>query len=55
MTSPDRHREPASIDQLLGFTLPDREARGRVVRLGSVLDRILAAHDYPQGFKQLLP
>ena len=54
MTSPDRHREPASIDQLLGFTLPDREARGRVVRLGSVLDRILAAHDYPQGVKQLL-
>ena len=54
MTSPDRHREPASIDQLLGFTLPDREARGRVVRLGPVLDRILAAHDYPQGVKQLL-
>ena len=54
MTSPDRHREPASIDQLLGFTLHDREARGRVVRLGSVLDRILAAHDYPQGVKQLL-
>ena len=54
MSSPDRHREPASIDQLLGFTLPDRQARGRVVRLGPVLDRILAAHDYPQAIKQLL-
>lgn len=54
MTSPDRNREPDSIDQLLGFTLYDRQARGRVVRLGPVLDRILGAHDYPQGIKQLL-
>jgi len=54
MTSPERNREPASIDQLLSFTIPDRQARGRIVRLGPVLGRILAAHDYPQGIKLLL-
>ncbi len=54
MTSSDRIREPASIDQLLSFTLPDRQARGRIVRLGPVLGRILAAHDYPHGVKELL-
>ncbi len=54
MTPPDRIRDPASIDQLLSFTLPDRHARGRMVRLGPVLGRILAAHAYPQGIKELL-
>lgn len=54
MTSPDRIREPASTDQLLSFTIPDRHVRGRVVRLGPVLGRILAAHDYPQPIKLLL-
>lgn len=34
-------------DRLLGFTIPDRDSRGRVVRLGPVLDEILSAHDYP--------
>lgn len=54
MTSPDRTREPASTDQLLSFTLPDRQARGRIVRLGPVLGRILSAHDYPRTIRQLL-
>jgi molecular chaperone Hsp33 len=54
MTPPDRNREPASIDQLLSFTLPDRQARGRIARLGPVLGRILGAHDYPPPIKQLL-
>ncbi|HWK40570.1 MAG TPA: Hsp33 family molecular chaperone HslO [Croceibacterium sp.] len=54
MTSPDRLRDPASTDQLLSFTLPDRQARGRIVRMGPVLGRILAAHDYPYEIKQLL-
>jgi molecular chaperone Hsp33 len=31
----------------LGFTIPARHARGRLVRLGPVLRQILAAHDYP--------
>jgi molecular chaperone Hsp33 len=42
------------FDRLLGFTLPDRNARGRIVRLGPVLERILAAHDYPAPVKGLL-
>jgi len=35
------------FDRLLHFTLPDRNARGRVVRLGPVVEDILVAHDYP--------
>jgi molecular chaperone Hsp33 len=42
------------FDRLLGFTLPDRNARGRIVRLGPVLEQILAAHDYPAPVKGLL-
>ncbi|MEP2735042.1 MAG: Hsp33 family molecular chaperone HslO [Erythrobacter sp.] len=41
-------------DQLLGFTLPDRSARGRVVRLDALVDAVLAAHDYPAPIKHLL-
>ena len=42
------------FDRLLQFTLPDRHARGRVVRLGPVLEEILGAHDYPPTLKHLL-
>ena len=38
---------PATLDTALGFTIPGRHARGRLVRLGPVLRQILAAHDYP--------
>ena len=41
-------------DQLLGFTIPLRHARGRVVRLGPVLDVVLSAHDYPPPIRHLL-
>jgi len=41
-------------DQLLGFTLPARHARGRTVRLDHVLDQILSAHDYPAPITHLL-
>lgn len=41
-------------DKLLGFTLPDRNARGRLVRLDDVIDRVLAAHDYPPPITHLL-
>ncbi|TVV75035.1 Hsp33 family molecular chaperone HslO [Sphingomonas solaris] len=43
-----------TIDTVLGFTIPSRHARGRLVRLGPVLDSILAAHDYPPAIGQLL-
>jgi molecular chaperone Hsp33 len=41
-------------DKLMGFTLPGRNARGRVVRLEGVLDAVLSAHDYPAPITHLL-
>ncbi|HMT46350.1 MAG: hypothetical protein RL702_679 [Pseudomonadota bacterium] len=46
--------EETGFDRVLGFTIPSRDARGRVVRLGPVLDTILAAHAYPAPIKHLL-
>jgi molecular chaperone Hsp33 len=46
--------DETGFDQLFGFTIPDRHARGRVVRLGPVLDVILGAHDYPPPIRHLL-
>lgn len=42
------------IDRILSFTIPALHARGRAVRLGPVLDEILAAHDYPGVIRDLL-
>jgi molecular chaperone Hsp33 len=44
----------ATIDTALGFALPARHARGRLVRLGPVLGEILSAHDYPAPIALLL-
>ena len=44
----------SDIDRSLGFTMPMRHARGRIVRMGPVLDRILGAHDYPAVIATLL-
>lgn len=41
-------------DKLLGFTLPMRNARARVVRLDTVIDDVLSAHDYPPPVTHLL-
>lgn len=41
-------------DKLLGFTVPDRSARGRLVRLDRVVDEVLAAHNYPPPVTHLL-
>jgi molecular chaperone Hsp33 len=41
-------------DRLLGFTLPARGARGRIVRLDGALGEILAAHAYPEPIARLL-
>jgi molecular chaperone Hsp33 len=41
-------------DRLMGFTLPGRNARGRVVRLEGVLEQVLSAHDYPPPIMHLL-
>ena len=39
--------DETGYDRVLRFSIPDRDARGRVVRLGPVLEEVLAAHDYP--------
>lgn len=50
----EQDQPSTGFDQLLHFTLPDRDARGRVVRLGPVLDTILSAHSYPAPIRQVL-
>jgi molecular chaperone Hsp33 len=42
------------IDRTLAFAIPGRHARGRMVRVGPVLDQILAAHAYPPAIEALL-
>ena len=42
------YRPASDNDRAQGFTVPGRNARGRVVRLGPTLDAILSAHDYPE-------
>jgi molecular chaperone Hsp33 len=56
MTSPDFQTEAraANLDEALGFTIPGRNARGRLVRLGPVLGEILSAHDYPAPIARTL-
>ena len=41
-------------DAAIGFSLPARHARGRLVRLGPALDDILSAHAYPAPIARLL-
>ncbi|WP_448582204.1 Hsp33 family molecular chaperone HslO [Thermaurantiacus sp.] len=41
-------------DRLLGFLIPARSARGRVVRLGPALEAILSAHAYAETPARLL-
>lgn len=41
-------------DTLMGFTLPGRNARGRIVRMEGVLEEVLSAHDYPPPITHLL-
>jgi len=41
-------------DTLMGFTLPGRSARGRIVRMEDVLEQVLSAHDYPAPITHLL-
>ncbi|TNE52747.1 MAG: Hsp33 family molecular chaperone HslO [Sphingomonadales bacterium] len=41
-------------DKLLSYSIPMRDARGRLVRLDDVLDQILGAHAYPAPITHLL-
>lgn len=46
--------DETGFDRLLLFSIPQRDVRGRIVRLGPVLDTILSAHDYPAPIRNLL-
>lgn len=49
------NKQPETLsDQPLRFSLPDRHARGRLVRLDEVLNDILAAHAYPPLIEKTL-
>lgn len=54
MTYSEPSLPPAGLDQVVAFTIPARNVRGRVVRLGPVLGQILAAHDYSPALAQCL-
>jgi len=43
-----------NLDVAVGFTLPRRSVRGRLVRLGPLLDEVLAAHAYPAPIARTL-
>jgi molecular chaperone Hsp33 len=44
----------AHLDEAIGFTIPGRNARGRLVRIGPVLHEVLSAHDYPAPIARIL-
>jgi molecular chaperone Hsp33 len=57
MTSPtakEAAAPAAMLDSAIGFAIPERHARGRVARIGPVLDQILSAHDYPAPIARIL-
>jgi molecular chaperone Hsp33 len=43
-----------TTDVALGVAIPSRNARGRIARLGPVVDAILASHEYPAAIENLL-
>lgn len=53
-SSEDASSDETGFDRTLVFTLPDEDARGRIVRLGPVLDTILSAHAYPPNAERVL-
>lgn len=44
----------ANLDLAVAFAIPHRHARGRLVRLGPLLDQVLAAHAYPAPIARIL-
>jgi molecular chaperone Hsp33 len=42
------------LDKAFGFVIPARNVRGKLVRLGPVLDAVLAAHAYPPVIERLV-
>jgi molecular chaperone Hsp33 len=44
----------ANLDQAVGFALPRHHVRGRLARIGPLLDDVLSAHDYPAPIARIL-
>ncbi len=44
----------AAHDTVIAFSIPARNARGRIARIGPALTAILSAHDYPEPLCHLL-
>lgn len=53
VAAPNGHQTHAT-DQLLGFSLPERNIRGRILMIDQVLDQILTTHAYPDAISNLL-
>lgn len=51
---PEGHYALSDADRCIPFSIPGRNARGRIVRLGPVLDAILSNHNYPPLLTGLL-
>lgn len=54
LTANDNASKGSSDDLIQPFQLEETNFRGRIVRLKSVLDGILSAHDYPEPVARLL-
>ncbi|HST36273.1 MAG TPA: Hsp33 family molecular chaperone HslO [Allosphingosinicella sp.] len=50
----DSDTPETALDAAIGFALPERHARGRLVRLGPALGEVLSAHDYPAPIARIL-
>lgn len=46
--------QTAADNLVAAFQIEDQPVRGRIVRLGSAIDEVLAAHDYPEPVANLL-
>lgn len=46
--------EETGFDRILAFSVPKRDVRGRIVRLGPTLDTVLSAHGYPTAIRHVL-
>ncbi len=44
----------SNLDEAVGFAIPRRNARGRLVRLGPLLDEVLSTHNYPAPIARIL-
>lgn len=54
MSSSQDNQTSTGFDRPIHFAIPDRDARGRLVRLGPVLGEILDTHAYPPAIAHLL-